>query len=278
MERAAKVMLTDDCITREMAIHGTVWASAHGGYFADPQVARPLVEAAVGTVRSSAPEVIVDLGGGTGYLLGQLMNDLPDPALHFVNVELSPRQLGGDHHPRVHKVCCGLTEFQREIVGGSDRRVLFLMRSVLHYFGKDHLPEALTAIRGHLRPGEYFVHQSACFDDPGDAECLNQLYADMHSPKHYPTTSVLRDLLEKAGFAVESIEPGPPLPLDSAELARRYQIGGADMDRIQVRLAERFGRIDQVFEPASDGFRAWLHYRIFIGRATDLTRGNTDTQ
>lgn len=268
-------MLTDDCIAREMAIHGTEWASAHGGYFADPQVARPLIEAAVGIVCSNAPEVIVDLGGGTGYLLGQLMNDLSDPALRFVNVELSPRQLDRDHHPRVHKVCCGLTEFQREVVGGNGRRLLFLMRSVLHYFGKDHLSEALTAIRGHLRPDEYFVHQSACFDEPDDAECLNQLYNDMQSPKHYPTVPVLGNLLEKADFSVESVLPGPALPLHSAELARRYQIGEPDMSAFRTRLVERFGHIDHVFEPTAQGFRAWLHYRIFICRATDLTPGNT---
>ncbi len=265
-------MFTDDGIAREAGIHGAEWESAHGGYFADPHVARPLIETAVRVAHHSRPQVIVDLGGGTGYLLGQLMNDLTDPALRYVNVDLSLKQLDRDHQPRVHKIRCGLTEFQREWVDDSDKRFLFLMRSVLHYFGKDHLPEALATLRGHLRAGEYFVHQSACFDEQNNADCLNQLYADMNTPKCYPIVPVMRDLLEKAGFSVESIEPAPSLPLDAPELARRYQIDAANMSAIQARLAKCFGRIEHVFEPAADGFRAWLHYHIFVCRATDFTR------
>ena len=57
---------------REQIVHGASWAQVHGGYFSDPEVARPLVEA-VGNVWDEArPDGVVDLGGGTGFMLGQI--------------------------------------------------------------------------------------------------------------------------------------------------------------------------------------------------------------
>ena len=56
----------------EQAVHGSSWGRMHGGYFSDPEVARPLVEAVRAVWREARPDRIVDLGGGTGYLLGQV--------------------------------------------------------------------------------------------------------------------------------------------------------------------------------------------------------------
>ena len=56
----------------EQVVHGASWGRVHGGYFSDPAVARPLVAAAREVWAAAQPEVIVDLGGGTGFLLSQL--------------------------------------------------------------------------------------------------------------------------------------------------------------------------------------------------------------
>lgn len=48
-----------------------IGGTLHGGYFSDPATARPLVETAKGIFAKSPVNVIVDLGGGTGFLLNQ---------------------------------------------------------------------------------------------------------------------------------------------------------------------------------------------------------------
>ena len=39
----------------EQAIHGATWGRMHGGYFSDPQVARPLVEAVQSVAEKTIP-------------------------------------------------------------------------------------------------------------------------------------------------------------------------------------------------------------------------------
>jgi hypothetical protein len=62
-----------------------------------------------------------------------------------------------------------------------------MMRSVLHYFGKDGLRPVLRHLRAQAKPGEYFIHQTASFERVRDANCLNNLYAMMRTQKWYPT-------------------------------------------------------------------------------------------
>ena len=62
-------------IARELNIHGESWDNLHGGYFSDPDIAAPLLNKVRELIQETSPEMIVDLGGGTGYLLSQLDAD-----------------------------------------------------------------------------------------------------------------------------------------------------------------------------------------------------------
>ncbi|MBN2250974.1 MAG: hypothetical protein JW724_02730, partial [Candidatus Altiarchaeota archaeon] len=67
----------EESVRREMKIHGTRWESFHHRYFSDPEVAEPLTEAILSAVDAARPDVIADLGGGTGFLLKELLRQHP---------------------------------------------------------------------------------------------------------------------------------------------------------------------------------------------------------
>ncbi|MCK5783233.1 MAG: hypothetical protein KAH06_02210, partial [Desulfobacterales bacterium] len=62
-------------IEKEIGIHGSRWEGFHQGYFSDPVVSGVLVGEIIAGIEESDPAVLVDLGGGTGYLLSELMKE-----------------------------------------------------------------------------------------------------------------------------------------------------------------------------------------------------------
>ncbi len=257
-------------IQREEGMHGDEWNAAHDGYFADPAVAAPLVAHVLEGARVSRPEVVVDLGGGTGFLLGRLRAAGLGPEVALINLDESSRQLDA---ARLAGLACRLgavDTFTRRDLGAEDRRHLFLMRSVLHYFGQEGLRPVLRHLRAQARPGEYFIHQTACFVRPSDAALLNRLYHMMRTPKWYPTVTGLEEGLEAEGWRVLGVHPAPPLCLRSEDLRRRYHLEAADVARIRERLGGNAGVPAEVFRLTErDGFCAHLHYRIWVCRRGD---------
>ncbi|HRT06650.1 MAG TPA: hypothetical protein P5204_13225, partial [Kiritimatiellia bacterium] len=82
----------------EQAVHGSSWGRVHGGYFSDTEVARPLVAAVRDVARETRPDRIVDLGGGTGFLLAQLRAAAPYPVSPIVRAE-PPRRVAAAPRP-----------------------------------------------------------------------------------------------------------------------------------------------------------------------------------
>jgi hypothetical protein len=247
----------------EQVVHGPRWHTMHNGYFANPAVARPLVEAVCAALDRSPAEVIVDLGGGTGFLLAQLAAACPHQQVALRNLDCSAAQLAQPHGAEIVPVHATIADFQRADVTRGDQRLFLLMRSVLHYAGRDGLPALLRHLRAQARPGESFVHQSAAFRAADDATCLNTLYQLMRTNKWYPTVSSLTDELQRAGWQVKRIDPAPTLALHHDELALRYALAPADLAEIRHQMPQGLGHDLPVFHLTADGFRAELHYHIF---------------
>lgn len=254
----------NDQIKREEGVHGERWHAVHEGYFSDPAVAAPLVETTRQLALKSTPQVIVDLGGGTGFLLSRIREAGVDPAPTFVNLDNSSVQLDAAVHPGITPVRGSVDVFLRQDLGRPDDRFLYLMRSVLHYFGKEGLRPVLRHLRKQVKPGEYFVHQTAAFIRPEDAACLNQLYRMMRSPKWFPTTNELDNSLRAEGWDVLEAHPALPLRLKDDELRQRYRLDQADIGKIRDRLSCCPMVSEDVFRQSASGFSVLLHYQIYV--------------
>ncbi len=247
----------------ESGVHGLSWQKLHDGYFSDPAVARPFIEAVKRAIDASKPRVIVDLGGGTGFLLRELIKRSIDPAIGLVNLDLSRKQLAvarGDH---IITVSRSIIEFRRKDASKEKARFLFMMRSALHYLGRDGIMPFLCHLRAQTRKGEFFIHQTACFDKAGEARYLNRLYALMGTEKWYPTTKYLHECLESAGWSITASVRAPMLPLTSKDLGKRYRLSKHRLEEIRGDLLKNFGEKENIFRLVTDGFCAYLHYRIF---------------
>lgn len=245
-----------------MDVHGQEWQTLHNGYFADRAVAAAFVDRVREVITASCPEVIVDLGGGTGFLLGELKGQGLYADLRLVNLDCSDRQLALASGAGVCCVQGSIATVRRAALDKVAKRFLFMMRSVLHYFGRDGLEPVLRHLRQQARSGEFLVHQTATFAKEGHAACINALYQGMRTAKWYPTESELARCMAAAGWTVISSAPAPVLTLTSEDLARRYALTEQDVQRVRADLVARFGEIDQVFELRPNGFCAYLHYRI----------------
>lgn len=251
-------------VATEHRIHGRRWHQIHGGYFADPDIAEPLLRAVVECSAASHANSIIDIGGGTGYLLSLLKPAGVHSRTRLVGIDCSDKQLRAARAAGIEGVRGDAATFLRKTVVPGNNRALFMMRSVLHYFGQRGLRPALRHIRQQLKPGEFFVHQTASFRREKDADCLNDLYRMMRTGKWYPTVRELRECLTKERWRVLAVLPCKTLPLTSSELATRYSISPAAMQRIRHRLSRTLHVPRSVLTMNAQGFTAFLHYHIFV--------------
>lgn len=251
----------------EQSVHGLTWGQQHGGYFSDPTVAQMMVQA-VGAVWDQArPDVIVDLGGGTGFWLSQWRKSGLGKTARLVVLDASASQVAQARRTGLDCVQAEVGNFKRDEVVPRGMHVLFAMRSVLHYTGEFGWRELVNHIRSQTLPGEFWVHQTACFERQEDAACLNALYRKMHTGKWYPTVQKLHEGLIEANWNVVSIQSAPTLNLASEELGARYGLSPSDLKRIQREMVAEYGCDSPVFHAAATGFQAHLHYRIWCCQA-----------
>lgn len=254
----------NDQIQREQNVHGRRWNEVHSGYYSDPAAAAPLVRKIIGLAGKTKPDVILDLGGGNAFLLSRIGKAGIAPEVSLVNLDDSSIQLDAAQEAGFPCIRGSVDTFQRQDIGTEDKRFFWIMRSVLHYFGIEGLRPVLRHLRAQARPGEYFVHQTASFKSQEDADCMNALYGMMGTPKWYPAVDFLCECLQKEGWRVLEVLPAQPARLTSDDLMHRYQLDRTDIQRIRGSLSGRSSMPDDVFQKTEDGFRALLHYWIYV--------------
>lgn len=253
----------DPQIARAIGIHGARWRTVHDGYFVNSVVALPLIGAIRNAMAISSPAVVADLGGGTGFVLQELLKQGDYPGVRFINVDLSDSQLDEENDPRILPLQASVRELTRDLLEPGDGPVLFVMRSLLHYFGSAGVRPILRHLRSQMEVGEFLVHQTACFEDASDAQCLNLLYLRMRTDKWYPTINELGTCLREEGWAVQAIQSAPKIPLPSCDLVERYHLSEEDVRCICDEMTRLHGEAPEVFLVTPDGFEAYLHYQIF---------------
>ena len=127
-----------DQIKREEGVHGKRWSELHGGYFSDPAVAAPLVKKIQDLAGKSRPDIIIDLGGGSGCVLSQLLEAGLECEASLVDLDDSAIQLDVAREAGFSCIRGSVDSFSRCDVGLEQGHFLYIMRSVLHYFGEDY--------------------------------------------------------------------------------------------------------------------------------------------
>ncbi|PVX24389.1 MAG: hypothetical protein CW716_10190 [Candidatus Bathyarchaeum sp.] len=252
----------------ENGIYGSRWKTIHNRYFSDPEVAFPLIEVIKKAVLTTRPQTIADLGGGTGFLLEEL---LKQPELskttRLVNVDRSPLQLSENRNHRIIHIQTSIDKITRNQLQPNENGLMLVSRSLLHYFGEADLTPLLKHIRSQMKTGEFFIHQSACFQNARDAACLNLLYKLMSTQKWFTTIDALKSILAETGFHVYAICPATKIQLDSADLTERYHLKPKQRTLIKKQIEQQYGQKPQVYTCSPDHFTAWLHYNIFSCKA-----------
>ena len=247
----------------EKKLYGNTWDTVHGGYFGNPAIALPLVEAVLDAVHFSKPDVLADLGGGTGFVLeegSRRMDASPAPAL--VCVDTAREQLDCCPEP-ISALECSLEGLQRGLMVEPGGSLMLCMRSLLHYLGEDKLKPDLGHLRSVLLQGERLVHQTICFWSEREQAVANLLYERMDTGKWYPTVEYLIEALKDEGFRLDDIRPAAPIPLTSGELEERYSIGRDEMTRIGAAMRMQCaGRLSEVYHASRHGFTAYLDYLV----------------
>lgn len=258
-------------INRESKVHGEQWNNMHDGYFSDSAIARPLIEKISHHLKESRPDVVVDLGGGTGFVLQELMTGGALKNVIPVNLDCSPNQLDAMKKCGISCLNGMISDFKRKDIA-VDKKIFFIMRSVLHYFGREGFIPLLRHVRDQAAVGERFINQTACFESELHARLANVLYREMATPKWYPVVSELRAGMASANWRLIDESEAPPLKLSSDDLGRRYGLNKKTLVIIRDRILKEFGELDDVFRVTSDGFVAYLHYRICVAKAVKPTR------
>jgi len=251
----------------ETRIHGKAWASMHGGYFSSVKKATPLVSALRKTALRTRPAVLADLGGGTGFILSQFRKSPSCRKIRLLNVDVSSKQLGQCGHPEITRVHSTVTDLRRDaLMRDHDGRLMLTMRSLLHYSGgRAQWKSFLRHLRGLCKPGEYLIHQSACFETRQDADLMSDIYRLMHTNKRFPTISELAKLLEDTGWKIEQQYPAPTIFFTAVEMKDRYRFSNKNLAAIAKTIAKAKG-CSAAFNSA-DGFTGSLEYRIFVCKA-----------
>lgn len=254
-------------VKKEQLVHGSKWQSVYGGYFSDPGIAAPFLNQIEAAILSAPPQIIVDLGGGVGFMLEQIMvRDLVPSDVRLINLDISEEQQHGVEDAHIEKMVSSMVEFERSGITEKEEKILFITRSTLHYGGIFGLKPILEHIRQQMRPGEYFVHQTGCHENPEEVLLVDELAERMHSNKWVPPLSTLHRLCFEAGFDIETSVSGPVLPIPSDQLISRYGISIAEMEKIHQTLKREYPDTGLIKEE-KNGFIVFAPFRILRCRA-----------
>jgi len=257
----------EQSVEKEMSVHGRRWETIHGSYFSDPEAARPLVEAICHAIDLSHPKVVADLGGGTGFILKELLRRRALLGVRLVNVDISPLQLQECQDERITPLQASVAQVTRKDLQAGSDCLLLVARAILHYFSRPDQRQLLSHLRAQQKEGELFVHHTSCFKNGKDAECLSLLYERMGTQKWFGTLAEMEALLKEKGWIVYQVRQAPSILLDSMDLAERYSLSPQQIISIREEIGEKYGQKPEVFTFTEDGFLAWLQAYVFTCQA-----------
>ena len=252
-------------VSKEKSVHGNKWNKIHGGYFSSRKNADVLLKMLKIATEQFQPDVIVDLGAGTGTILHWLSEILDSTHPKLVAMDISDNQLAvikEKYCGKIIPVNDSFTNFKRDgIPQLSESTGIFISRSTFHYVGENFFSRLIQHIRSQMKTGEHFIHQTASFSDKHNASLLNHLYKMMHSAKWYPSVKLMKQVFENNNFKVYNILPCTPLPLESSDLQIRYALNDNDIEQIKNTIENKYPDADSnVFISSSNSFTAYLHY------------------
>jgi len=254
-------------IKREAHVHGKLWAKQAAGFFSDPNMARDYVAAIMRLALKHNPSAIADLGGGTGFVLEQLIAAGLAENIKLVNIDTSDSQLAMCQNPRITPMKGTLESFRRVNIMGETGSLMLISRSVLQYGGILKQKPWLNHVRSQMKPGEWFVHQSGCEADVEGALALDVLFEQMGVGKWVPHKEAFVRLLVQAGFEVTDDFTVPAVEMASEELAVRYGVAPDVMAQIEADLRRTCSNRPDLVKFASSGFVFQFPYRVFLCKA-----------
>ena len=140
-------------VKREAHVHGALWAKQAAGYFSDPNMAKDYVAAIMRVASNDKPSAIADLGGGTGFILEQLIEAGFSENIKLVNIDESDAQLALCKDPRITPIKGAFESFRRVDIVSETGRMMVISRSVLQYGGIFKQKPWLDHVRGQMKPG-----------------------------------------------------------------------------------------------------------------------------
>jgi len=254
-------------IKREAHVHGKLWGKVASGYFSDKRMARDYVAVILRVARDYIPSVIVDLGGGTGFILEQLVESGLAENVTLVALDESESQLAVCKHPRITSMKGAFQSFRRADIADETGRMMVICRSVLQYAGIFGQKPWLKHVRSQMKPGEWFIHQSGCSGDIEGALELDVLFELMGVDKWVPHKEALVRLLIQAGFEIKDDFPMPPVEMISEELVVRYGVSPETLVRIEADLRRTCANRPDLFKLTPAGFIFNFPYRVFLCKA-----------
>lgn len=261
--------MKDKIVERETHVHGNLWGKLYDGFFSDKRMAADYVAAIMRVARGIKPSAVADLGGGTGFILEQLVEAGIAEDIRMFNLDESDSQLAMCKHPRITPMRGAFQTFRRADILGEAGSLMVICRSVLHYAGIFGQKPWLNYLRGQMKAGEWFIHQSGCLDDVEAALALDVFFEMAGVDKWLPHREAFIKLLEKAGFEVSDDFPVPPLGMPSDVLAMRYNISPENLAKIEKDLRRTCSSRPDLFKSTPSGFVFNFPYRVFICRAVE---------
>ncbi len=171
---------------------------------------------------SQRPDVLVDIGGGSGSIISQLAERDAWRKVRFMNLDLSYENGNISQGTGPFSSSSHGAEIKREKLVEEGQRLMMINRSPLQTLGMDNQRPFISKMRRLMRPGEAIVMQVSCFDSEEAKDCMNTLQSLMGTGDWYPTRSLVESMMKASGWEVLGWNDSPPMEIRSEDLKGRY--------------------------------------------------------
>ncbi|HNX91061.1 MAG TPA: methyltransferase domain-containing protein [Candidatus Omnitrophota bacterium] len=247
----------------EARFYGKKWDIIHGGYFSDPAKSKYFVGMITAACKKEKPDAVVDLGSGSGFILNEISKRRLGCAPRFIGVDSSEKQLEVCKSRGMGCINASAEKFKRSMAVKKNEKLMLIMRSVLHYMKAKDQPKFFEHLRGQMKKGERFIHQTACFEGRNEVAAMNRCYKLMRTTKTYFTPQDLKKMMAKAGFRTIRCKKTCSVRVESEDLAMRYGLDSDDIKKIIDKVSAMPGGKDIIKRVGDGSFIMNFKYYIF---------------